>query len=234
MIDEVRAEGRTVFFSSHVLSEVEHLCDRVGIVREGELVAVETTESLLTKRVRHMTITFAQPVDGEAFASLAGVCDVRVDGANVSLSLTDGLDQVVKLAARHTVVDMDLPRPSLEEVFFTYYGGGAEPGGASPAGASPAAEGGRERAAVGPDPADPDGTEAQRADMGRRDGVARSHVRGPLSVVQGHPQPGSEELPRVLPQDIRHQHRNIRCRRVPEHGDVQPARAAGSARSSRS
>ena len=142
VIDEMRAEGRTVFFSSHVLSEVEHLCDRVGIVREGELVAVETTESLLTKRMRHMTITFARPVEGEAFAALAGICDVRVDGATVSLSLTDGLDEVVKLAARHTVVDMDLPRPSLEEVFFTYYGGGVELGGASPAGASPAAGGG--------------------------------------------------------------------------------------------
>lgn len=132
VLDEVRAEGRTVFFSSHVLSEVEHLCDRVGIVREGELVAMETTESLLSKRVRHMTIVFAQPVEGDFFAALPGVCDVHVDGATMSLSLTDGLDQVVKLAARHTVIDMDLPRPSLEEVFLTYYGGGVDSGGASP------------------------------------------------------------------------------------------------------
>lgn len=132
VLHEVRAEGRTVFFSSHVLSEVEHLCDRVGIVREGELVAVETTESLLNKRLRHMTITFAQPVEGEPFAALSGVSDVRVNGATLSLGLTDGLDQVVKLAARHTVIDMELPRPSLEEVFFTYYGGGVEPGGGSP------------------------------------------------------------------------------------------------------
>lgn len=144
VLDEVRAEGRTVFFSSHVLSEVEHLCDRVGIVREGELVAVETTESLLTKRVRHMTVTFAQPVDGTAFAALPGVCEVHVDGATVSLSLTDGLDQVVKLAARHTVIDMDLPRPSLEEVFLTYYGDGTESGGGGTeaGGALPAAAGG--------------------------------------------------------------------------------------------
>ena len=133
VLDEVRTEGRTVFLSSHVLSEVEHLCDRVGIVREGELVAVETTDSLLSKRVRHMTITFAQPVEGGPFSALSGVCDVRVDGATMSLSLTDGLDQVVKLAARHTVIDMDLPRPSLEEVFLTYYGGGVESGGMPPA-----------------------------------------------------------------------------------------------------
>ncbi len=133
VLNEVRAEGRTVFFSSHVLSEVKHLCDRVGIVREGELVAMETTESLLSKRVRRMTIIFAQPVSGDFFAALSGVCDVRVDGVTMTLSLTDGLDQVVKLAARYTVVDMDLPRPSLEEVFFTYYGGGVESGGASPA-----------------------------------------------------------------------------------------------------
>jgi len=134
VLDEVRAEGRTVFFSSHVLSEVEHLCDRVGIVREGELAAVETTESLLSKRLRHMTITFAQPVEGGPFAALSGVCDVSVDGATISLSLTDGLDQVVKLAARHTVIDKDLPRPSLEEVFLTYYGGGVESGGEPSAG----------------------------------------------------------------------------------------------------
>lgn len=133
VLNEVRAEGRTVFFSSHVLSEVEHLCDRVGIVREGELVAVETTESLLTKRVRHMTITFAQPVEGEPFAAVSGVSDVRIDGGTVSLSLTDGLDQVLKLAARHTVLDMELPRPSLEEVFLTYYGWGVESGDGSPA-----------------------------------------------------------------------------------------------------
>jgi ABC-2 type transport system ATP-binding protein len=133
VLNEVRAEGRTVFFSSHVLSEVEHLCDRVGIVREGELVATETTESLLSKRLRHMTIRFAQPVEREPFAALSGVSDVRVDGATMSLSLHDGLDQVVKLAARHTVIDMELPRPSLEEVFLTYYGGGVESGNGSAA-----------------------------------------------------------------------------------------------------
>jgi len=138
VLHEVAAEGGTIFFSSHVLSEVEHLCDRVGIVREGRLVAVETTESLLTKRVRHMTITFARPVEGEPFAALSGVSDVRIVGATLSLSLTDGLDQVVKLAARHSVVDMELPRASLEEVFFTYYGDETQSGeGSSTTGGAP-------------------------------------------------------------------------------------------------
>ena len=126
ILDEVRNEGRTVFFSSHVLSEVEHLCDHVGIVREGELVALETTDTLLAKRRRHMTVTFADPIDGALFARLPGVSDVHTDGTTMALQLTGGIDRVVKLAARYTIVDLELARPNLEEVFFTYYGGGPD------------------------------------------------------------------------------------------------------------
>ena len=106
-----------------MLSEVEHLCDHVGIIRDGRLVAVETTESLLGRRLRKVTIRFDRPVDAAPFAALAGVSDVRGDGDHLSMSLHDGVDQMVKLAAQHHVVDLEITRPSLEDVFLAYYGG---------------------------------------------------------------------------------------------------------------
>ncbi len=85
--EETRAEGRTVFFSSHVLSEVERVCDRVGIIRDGELVAVEPTHELVDKAFRHVILTFDGPVDEKAFAALPGVEDLKADGPRLSFTL---------------------------------------------------------------------------------------------------------------------------------------------------
>jgi beta-exotoxin I transport system ATP-binding protein len=121
IIEEVKAEGRTVFFSSHNLAEVERVCDRVGIIRGGRLVAVETTETLIDKSFRHVVLTFAEDVDPKAFEALPGVKDFRAGGNRLAFTLYDDLDEMVKLAARHELVNMEYERPSLEEVFLTYY-----------------------------------------------------------------------------------------------------------------
>lgn len=121
VIEEVRAEGRTVFFSSHNLAEVERVCDRIGIIRGGRLAAVETTETLVDKSFRHTVLTFAQSVDPKPFEALPGVRDLKADGAKISFTLYDNLDEMVKLAAKHRLVNMEYERPSLEEVFLTYY-----------------------------------------------------------------------------------------------------------------
>ena len=122
MVGEVRAEGRTVFLSSHVLSDVERICDRVGIIRDGRLVTVEPTDELVNKAFRHVSLTFDRPVDPQPFAALAGVRDLKSSGANLSFTLYDNLDEVIKLAARDRLVSMEYEHPSLEEVFLTYYG----------------------------------------------------------------------------------------------------------------
>ena len=122
IVCEVRAEGRTVFLSSHVLSDVERICDRVGIIREGRLVTVEPTDELINKAFRHVSLTFDRPVDPEPFAALLGVRDLKANGANLSFTLYDNLDEVIKLAARDRLVSMEYEHPSLEEVFLTYYG----------------------------------------------------------------------------------------------------------------
>ena len=121
MLREARDEGRTVFLSSHILSEVERVCDRVAIVRASRLAALETTESLLEKRRKRVTLVFDSPVDASAFAGLPGVSDIRVQGTAVTLRLSDGIDAAIKLAAQHTLLDLQAEHPSLDEVFLGYY-----------------------------------------------------------------------------------------------------------------
>lgn len=122
IVREVKAEGRTVFFSSHVLSEVERACDRVGIIKGGKLITAQTTADLLSRQFRRVTLVFERPVDPAPFAAHAGIRELEADGASLRFVLQGDLDGMVKLAARHTIVDMQLARPSLEEVFLSLYG----------------------------------------------------------------------------------------------------------------
>jgi ABC-2 type transport system ATP-binding protein len=125
----VRGEGRTVFLSSHVMTEVERLCDRVGIIREGRLVTVEDVGDLKARAMRTLDIHFARPVPADAFANLPGVRDVEVQGELVHLTVAGHLDAVVKAAAGYEVVDITSHEPNLEEIFLTFYGGGEDDGG---------------------------------------------------------------------------------------------------------
>ena len=125
IIREVKEEGRTVFFSSHNLAEVERVCDRVGIIRKGELTAVETTDDLINKSFRHVSLSFAGRLDDEEakrFEKLEGVEEFCREDSNLSFDLHGNLDDMIKLAARHELVDMMYERPSLEEIFLAYYG----------------------------------------------------------------------------------------------------------------
>ena len=102
ILREARDEGRTVFLSSHVLSEVERVCDRVAIVRAAHLATLETTESLLEKRRKRVTLVFDRPVDAAPFARLAGVSDVIAAGHHHLAAAARRHRRVVKLAALST------------------------------------------------------------------------------------------------------------------------------------
>lgn len=122
VVAEERERGTTVFLSSHDLDEVERLCDRVAIIREGRLIDVEHVSDLTRRRYRHVTIEFAQQVDPSELRALPGVRDLEVDGRRVRFGVaSDALDAVVKVIARHAIVDLELAHPSLEEIFLTYY-----------------------------------------------------------------------------------------------------------------
>jgi ABC-2 type transport system ATP-binding protein len=122
-VGEQRERGRTVFLSSHELDEVERVCDRVGIIRQGHLVAVEDVAEVTGRSFRHVSLEFAERVDPDEFRRLPGVIDLEPDGRRIAFKATGALDPVIKAAARHTVTDIELARPTLEEVFLTYYGG---------------------------------------------------------------------------------------------------------------
>ncbi len=122
LLREVRAQGRTVFFSSHVLPEVEQLCDRVAIIREGRLVAVERVDILKGRRLLQMRLAFAEPVPPDGFAQLPGVRILSHSNSSVHLEVAGEVDPVIKAAARYHVVAVETIQPSLEEVFMAYYG----------------------------------------------------------------------------------------------------------------
>ncbi|MGW0803511.1 ABC transporter ATP-binding protein [Nonomuraea sp. NPDC002799] len=121
MVREVRASGRTVLMSSHVLAEVESVSDRVGIVRAGRLVAIENVAALREKAVRRVELHFDAPVPRAAFENLPGVRDLRVEGAGVRCTIDGRPDALIKAAARFTVVHLVSAEPDLEEIFLTYY-----------------------------------------------------------------------------------------------------------------
>ncbi len=122
LCEEARAEGRTVFISSHQLPEVEHLCDRVGIIREGRLLAVESIAALKERALRRLEIDFGSEVPVEAFADLPGVRDLTVDGEILRCTVMGSLDALVKVAARFEVRNLRSVETSLEEIFLAYYG----------------------------------------------------------------------------------------------------------------
>ena len=123
MVRDAREEGRTVFLSSHVLSEVEKTCTRVAIIREGRIVKIGGVHDLKDIKRYEITISFAQPVPLEAFAQLEGVTDVERlnDGRAVRLAMQGSADAVIKAAAHYPVISLTSYEPSLEDVFLRYY-----------------------------------------------------------------------------------------------------------------
>ncbi len=123
MVREVAADGRTVFLSSHIIDEIDRACDKVAIVREGFMVAVETIESLRARSMRHVRIAFDEDVDPARFEALDEVRSVGGDHRSLDIRTTGDIDAIVKLAAEHHVVDLVSEQADLEDVFLAFYSG---------------------------------------------------------------------------------------------------------------
>jgi ABC-2 type transport system ATP-binding protein len=98
MVREVKADGRTVFFSSHILPEVQAVCDRVGIIREGELVATQRVEELIAAHLERLTLIFAELPPADTF-DLEGVTEIARDEKSITLEVRENLPQVLARAA---------------------------------------------------------------------------------------------------------------------------------------
>jgi len=122
VLRETVADGRTVFLSSHSLDEVQHVADRVGIIRGGRLLDVDSVAALRERALRHVTIVFAGTADADAFAGIDGVRIHERTPALVRLSAPEGaMDAVVKAAARSHVADLVSAPADLEEIFLELY-----------------------------------------------------------------------------------------------------------------
>jgi len=119
ILDDLRREGRTVFFSSHVLSEVERLCDRVAIIRAGRLMAIHDVTELLARRRRRVTLRWRGAAPDPT--SLPGLVDVQVDGNRIIGTLSGEVAGFVRAIASPNLDDLTIEPASLEEAFLEYY-----------------------------------------------------------------------------------------------------------------
>ncbi|MFD3166208.1 ATP-binding cassette domain-containing protein [Herpetosiphon sp. NSE202] len=123
LVLEAKNAGRTVFLSSHVMSEVEHICDRVGIIRAGKLLAIDTVKALKARARRTLDLYFAQPVEPSAFAHIPNIDDLQVLGNHVHCAVTGSIDQLIKTAAQFELRDLVSQATDLEDIFLAYYKG---------------------------------------------------------------------------------------------------------------
>ncbi len=122
LLREANSTGTTIFFSSHIMSEVERLAERVAIIRSGEIVEITDTLSLTHNTVNRITIRFKRPTDISSLATIPGVEVLsQVDQTSLTLLVTGDMEMLIHSMCALPVLDLETDRPSLEEVFLTYY-----------------------------------------------------------------------------------------------------------------
>jgi len=121
MMREAAESGRTVFLSSHTLSEVQRVADRVGIIRHGHLIALETVSELRRKAIRRVELEFAGPVPERELTAVPGVREVLADGSRATVSFDGQMPELLGAAVGHQLRDVSTQDADLEEIFLTYY-----------------------------------------------------------------------------------------------------------------
>lgn len=129
MMDEYRAKGRTVFLSSHVLSEVQAICDRVGILRDGELKAVESVEQITNVEFNWVDVKFRDAVPAglqQQLESMPSITNVSANGRRVRMRIVGDIDPLLRAISSGYVEMLHVKEPSLEEIFLAFYSGDEE------------------------------------------------------------------------------------------------------------
>lgn len=119
LLEEERGKGVTIFFSSHILSEVQRLCDRVAIIRDGKLVQVDSIEHITKRSLKKITIRFDKAPEG--IENLSGIVRQHVQGQELKLLFEGDIRKILDLLQKIDFVDLSIEEPALEEVFMHYY-----------------------------------------------------------------------------------------------------------------
>jgi len=122
ILGEFRDRGHTVFLSSHILTEVERSCDRIGIVKDGRLVDVRAIEDFRQNKIRHMDVVFSEHVETGEFKRLPQVVSAKRLDSHMRITVKGDIDSLIKQISVHKVEDLTFTQPSLEDFFLSFYG----------------------------------------------------------------------------------------------------------------
>ncbi len=117
---EEKKREKTIFMSSHILADVERVCDRVAIIRKGQLKIVEKIQALQEKTGKVLEVEFGDPVTIDEF-KLEGVSETKQDNGRFILTIHENLDDVIEAVSNHRILNMNLKTYSLEQLFLKYY-----------------------------------------------------------------------------------------------------------------
>lgn len=115
------ARGATILFSSHNLGEVQKMCDRVAIIKEGKLIAVETISSLVDNNYKRVWLETASVINTAYFGELKGVSDLRIDGTSIRFLFRGHVNDITRKIANLKLANLLVEEPDLEEIFLHYY-----------------------------------------------------------------------------------------------------------------
>src|SRR5579859_4503373 len=118
---EEQKRGKTIFMSSHIMSDVEKVCQRVAVIRQGEIVTVEEVEALRQKAGQRVTVEFSDAVSADEVARMPGVSNVTRNNSAYHFNVSGSMDALIKALSRHEVLRLQAEEAPLEEVFLKFY-----------------------------------------------------------------------------------------------------------------
>ncbi len=121
IVQEQNNLGCSVLLSSHILGEIEDLCERVGIIKNGNIVASEQISDLKSKTIKKYEITFNNAPKTSEFKNVKNISKLEFQGNTITLNIKGSIDSLLKVISKFTVVNLRIIEPSLEEIFLTFY-----------------------------------------------------------------------------------------------------------------